>query len=79
MVPQIMLDTLKISFNFKTESTNKTHSIINNAIKVFAQNKVLMLGSNELDTINNMNIYDIYKDLCLGEKEHEQKLLKDIH
>ena len=38
-----------------------------------------MLGSNELDTINNMNIYDIYKDLCLGEKEHEQKLLKDIH
>ena len=38
-----------------------------------------MLGSNELDTINNMNVYDIYKDLCLGEKEHEQKLLKDIH
>ena len=35
-----------------------------------------MLGSKEIDTINNSDIYDTYKDLYLSEKEREKKLLQ---
>ena len=40
--------------------------------------KVLMLGSTNIDTINNSNIYDTYKDLYLSEKEREERLLQGI-
>ena len=37
-----------------------------------------MLASNEIDTINNSDIYDTYKDLYLSEKQLEKKLLQGI-
>ena len=37
-----------------------------------------MLGSKGIDTINNSDIYDKYKDLYLSKKEREQKLLQGI-
>ena len=37
-----------------------------------------MLGSKEIDTINNSDIYDMYKDLYLSKKEHEKKLFQGI-
>ena len=37
-----------------------------------------MLDSKEIDTINNSNIYDTYKDLYLSKKEREEKLLQGI-
>ena len=37
-----------------------------------------MLGSKEIDTVNNSDIYDTYKDLYLSGKEHEGKLLQGI-
>ena len=37
-----------------------------------------MLGSKEIDEMNNSDIYDKYKDLYLSEKEHEKKLLQGI-
>ena len=37
-----------------------------------------MLGSKGIDTINNSDIYDTYKDLYLSEKECEEKLLQGI-
>ena len=37
-----------------------------------------MLGAKEIDTINNSDIYDTYKDLDLSEKEREKKLLQGI-
>ena len=37
-----------------------------------------MLGSKDIDTINNSDVYDTYKDLYLSEKEHEEKLLQSI-
>ena len=40
--------------------------------------KVLMLGSKEIDTINNADVYDTYKDLYLSEKEREEKLLQGM-
>ena len=32
----------------------------------------------DIDTINNSDIYDTYKDLYLSEKEREEKLLQGI-
>ena len=37
-----------------------------------------MLGSNEIDVINSLDIYDIYEDLYLSKKELEEKLLQSI-
>ena len=37
-----------------------------------------MIGSRDVDTINNSDIYDTYKDLYLSEKEPEEKLLQGI-
>ena len=37
-----------------------------------------MLGSKEIDTINNSDIYGTYKDLHLSEKERREKLLQGI-
>ena len=37
-----------------------------------------MLGSNEIDVINSLDIYDIYEDLYLSKKELEEKLLQGI-
>ena len=37
-----------------------------------------MLGSKDIDTINNSDIYDTYKDLYLSKKEHEERLLQGI-
>ena len=37
-----------------------------------------MLGSKEIDTVNQSYIYDTYKDLYLSKKEREEKLLQGI-
>ena len=37
-----------------------------------------MLGSKDIDTINNPDVYDTYKDLHLSEKEYAEKLLQGI-
>ena len=63
-----MLDTFKIMFNLDIESTDKTQSIVNNVSRALVKKKVLMLGSKEIDTINNSDIYDTYKEIYLSEK-----------
>ena len=67
-----------IPFNLDIESTYKAHSIVNNVDSAQVKKKVLMLGSKEIDTINNADIYDTYKDLYLSEKERKEKLLQGI-
>ena len=37
-----------------------------------------MLGSTDIDIINNWDIYDTYKDLYLSEKKREEKLLQGM-
>ena len=74
----IVPDTVKIKFNFDTESTDKAHSVVNNVGRALAKKKVLMLGSKDIDTINNSDIYDTYRDLYLSKKEREEKLLQGI-
>ena len=46
--------------------------------RALVKKKVLMLGSKEIDTINNTDTYDTYKDLYLSEKECQEKLLQGI-
>ena len=74
----IIPDTVKITFNLDIESTDKARSAANNAGRALVKRKVLMLGSKDIDTINNSDIYDTYKDLYLSEKEREEKLLQGI-
>ena len=45
---------------------------MNNVEKALVKKKMLMLGSKDIDTINNSDIYDTYKDLYLREKERDK-------
>ena len=74
----IIPDTVKITFKLDITSTDKARSVVNNVGRALVKKKVLMLGSKEIDTINNSDIYDIYKDLYLSKKEPEEKLLQGI-
>ena len=51
---------------------------MNNVGRALMKKKVFMLGSKDIDTINNSDVYDTYKGLYLGEKEREEKLLQGI-
>ena len=39
---------------------------------------LLMVGSKYIDTINNSDVYDTYKDIYLSKNESEDKLLQGI-
>ena len=74
----IIPDTAKITFNLDIESTDKTRSIVNNIGRALVKKMVLMLGSKDIDTINNSDLYDTYKDIYFSEKEREEKLFQGI-
>ena len=74
----IVPDTLKTTFNLEVESKDKTRSVVNNVGRALVKKKVLMLGSKEIDTVNQSYIYDTYKDLYLSKQEREEKLLQGI-
>lgn len=38
-----------------------------------------MLGSKESTTINSSDTYDTCKNLCLSEKDREERLLQGMH
>ena len=74
----VVPDTVKITFNLDIESTDKTRRIVNNVGRALVKKKVLMLGSKDIVTINNSDVYDTYKDLYLSKREPEEKLLQGI-
>ena len=74
----IVLGTVKITFNLDIESTDKAGSVAKNVCRELVKKKVLMLGSEEIDTIINSDIYDTYKNLYLSKKEREERLLEGI-
>ena len=51
---------------------------MNDVGRALVKKKVLMLGSKDIDTINNSDIYDTCKDLYLSKKEREEKLFQGI-
>ena len=69
---------IKIRLILDIESIDQTRSIINNVGTALVDKKRLILGLKEVDTINNSDIYDIYKDLYLSGNEHEEKLLQGM-
>ena len=75
---EIIPDTIKITFNLDIKSTDKARSVVNNVGRALVKKKVLIIGSKEIDTINNPDIYDTYKDLYLSKKEREKMLLQSI-
>ena len=60
------------------KSTDKTRSIVKNVGRARMKKKVLVLGSKEIGTIINADIFDAYKDLYLSKKECEDKLLQGV-
>ena len=74
----IIPDTIKITFNLDIESTDKARSVVINVGRVLIKKKVLMLGSKDIDMIDDLDIYDKYKDLFLSKEEREGKLLQGI-
>ena len=74
----IVPDTIKTTFNLGIESIDKPRSVVNNVGRALVKKKVLMLESKDIDTINNLDTYDTYKDLYLNEKEREEKLPQGI-
>ena len=74
----IVPDTVKITFKLDIEQTEKARSVLNNVGRASVKKKVLLLGSDtkDIDTINNSDIYETYKDLYLSEKERKEKLLQ---
>ena len=62
-------------FNLDIESASKTRSIMNDLGRALVKKKMLILGSSNIDMINNSDVYDTYKDLLSSEKEREEKLL----
>ena len=59
----IVLGTVKSTFNFDITSTDKGRSVVKNVGRALVKEKVLILGSKDLGTINNSDICDTYKDL----------------
>ena len=74
----ILPDTVKITFNLDIEAIDKARSVLNNVGRALVKKKVLMLDSKDIDTINNSDIYDTYKNLYLSKKEREEKPIQGI-
>ena len=74
----VVPNTRKITFNLEIESTDKTRSVVNNVGRALVKKKEFLLGSIEIDTINNSDIYDTYRKLYLSKKEREEMLLQGI-
>ena len=74
----IIPNTVKITFNLEFTSTDKARSFVNNVGRALVKKKVLILGSKDIDMINNSEIYETYKDLYLSEKQREERLLQGI-
>ena len=66
MVREIMPNTVKITFNLAMSQKrveDRIYSIVNNAGRALVKKLVLVLESNQIDTINNTDTYGNYKDL----------------
>ena len=72
--------TVKITCKLDITSTDNARSFVccEQCRQGTCEKKVLMLGSKYIDTINNSDIYDVYKNLYVTEEEREEKLLQGI-
>ena len=74
----IVRNTLHLTFNLELESKDKNCGVVQNVGREIITKKVLNLGSKEIESINNSNIFDTYKDLYLSKKDREDRILQGI-
>ena len=72
----IIPDTVKITLNLDIESTDKARSVVKNVGQALVKKNVLMIGSKDIDTINNSDIYDTYKDFYRSMKNVKRSYYK---
>ena len=72
----IIPDTVKITLNIDIESTDKARSVVKNVGQALVKKNVLMIGSKDIDTINNSDIYDTYKDFYRSMKNVKRSYYK---
>ena len=65
----IVPDALKITFNLDNESKDKARSIVKNVGKALEIKMMPMVGLKDINTINNSDVYDTYRNLYLREKK----------
>ena len=53
----IVRDTVKIMFNLDIETSHKARSVANNVGRALVKKKLLIIGSKQIDTTNNLDIY----------------------
>ena len=72
-------ETQELTFNLElTSSKDKTRTVVSNVGRGLLAKKTLTLGSTELETIENCDIFDTYKDLYLTEKQRENMHFQGI-
>ena len=54
----IIPNTVKITFNLEFTSTDKARSFVNSVGRALVKKKVLILGSKDINMINNSEIYE---------------------
>ena len=64
-------DTQQLTFNIELSSSkDKTRTVVQNVGRNILAKKTLTLGSTEIETIENCDIFDTYKDLFLTKREN---------
>ena len=72
-------DTQQLTFNIElTSSKDKTRTVVQNVGRNILAKKTLTLGSIEIETIENCDIFDTYKDLFLTEKKRKNMHFQGI-
>ena len=72
-------ETQKLTFNLELISKeDKGRTVANNIGRTIVAKKSLSIGSNEVESIDNSDIFDVYKDPYLKKKKRENLLLKGI-
>ena len=74
----IVKNTLWLTFDLELETKDKSPGIVNNVGRSIIAKKVLNLGSKEVESINNSDIIDMYRDLYLSKKDCQDRILQDI-
>ena len=74
----IVSDTRNITFNLDVQSTDKTRSIVKNVGRALVKKKILMFELKGIDAIKNVDIYAIYNDFYLSEKESEVEMFQGM-
>ena len=72
-------DTQQLTFNIELASSkDKTRTVVPNVRRNILAKRTLTLGSTEIETIKNCDIFDTYKDLFLTEKKRENMHFQGI-